>query len=388
MSAILFASALVARSFAGDVSFLKKHVNTVVLQDGSRAVAVVPAYQGRVMTSTSNIKTAVGNGWINDDLIRSGKFVPHMNTFGGEDRFWLGPEGGQFSVFFKPGATFDLAAWQTPPLIDTEAFDVKTSSAKSVWFTRTGSLTNYSSTKFDFRIDRWVNLVSPSILGVQPSKDVNWVAYETKNKLTNTGQQTWDKGTGMLSIWILGMFKHSPTTTVVAPFQPGDPAEMGPEVNADYFGRVPADRLKVNKTKNFIAFKGDGQYRSKIGLNPMRAKDVIGSYDPVRGLLTICQYNKPEGVMDYVNSMWAIQDEPFRGDVINSYNDGPPAPGKKPLGPFYELESSSPAANLIRGASVVHIHRTFHFTGSEKSLDAISRKVLGIELADIRNVWK
>jgi hypothetical protein len=33
--------------------------------------------------------------------------VPHINVFGGEDRFWLGPEGGQFSIFFaKDGVVY------------------------------------------------------------------------------------------------------------------------------------------------------------------------------------------------------------------------------------------------------------------------------------------
>ena len=59
-------------------------------------------------------------------------------------------------------------------------------------------------------------------------------------------------------------------------------------------------------------------------------------------MLTLVQYDQPEGATDYVNSMWEIQKEPFAGDVVNSYNDGPPAPGAKPLGPFYELETSSP----------------------------------------------
>ena len=37
-----------------------------------------------------------------------------MNVFGGEDRFWLGPEGGQFALYFKPGDPFDLDHWQVP----------------------------------------------------------------------------------------------------------------------------------------------------------------------------------------------------------------------------------------------------------------------------------
>jgi hypothetical protein len=81
--------------------------------------------------------------------------------------------------------------------------------------------------------------------------------------------------------------------------------------------------------------------------------------------------------------MWQIQDAPFAGDVVNSYNDGPPAPGAKPLGPFYELETSSPAAALAPGASLVHRHRTLHLVGDEAALDRVARKVLGTGLAEI-----
>ncbi len=81
--------------------------------------------------------------------------------------------------------------------------------------------------------------------------------------------------------------------------------------------------------------------------------------------------------------MWEIQKEPFAGDVVNSYNDGPPEPGKKPLGPFYELETSSPAAALAPGASLTHVHRTFHVQGDAKDLDALALELLGVSLATI-----
>jgi len=75
-----------------------------------------------------------------------------------------------------------------------------------------------------------------------------------------------------------------------------------------------------------------------------------------------------------------VQKEPFRGDAVNSYNDGPPAPGKEPLGPFYELESSSPAAALKPGHALRHVHRTFHFIGPREKLDAVARSTLGVGL--------
>ena len=88
-------------------------------------------------------------------------------------------------------------------------------------------------------------------------------------------------------------------------------------------------------------------------------------------------------MLDYVNSMWELQNEPFRGDTINSYNDGPATPGAKPMGPFYELETSSPAAALAPGQSIVHTHRTFHLVGGKAELDPIAKALLGVTIAEI-----
>jgi len=209
------------------------------------------------------------------------------------------------------------------------------------------------------------------------------VAFESNNKVVNTGLKPWTKDTGLLSVWILGMFNPSPETTVVIPYQTGPESELGPVVNDTYFGKVPEDRLVVKERVMF--FSADGQYRSKIGLTPQRAQNVAGSYDALNKVLTIVQYSKPADAVDYVNSMWQLQDEPFRGDVINSYNDGPASPGAKPMGPFYELETSSPAAALPPGGSIVHIHRTFHFCGPEARLDQIARTTLGTSLVEIKS---
>lgn len=377
------------KTFADDVRFLSKHKNTIVLRQGKAAVAVVPAYQGRVMTSTVDASSGVGNGWINYEHIASGKLVPHMNAFGGEERFWMGPEGGQFSIFFKGGDPFNLDHWQTPPLIDTENYPVASKSSSQVTFKKHASITNYWGTTFNLDITRKVEMLDSKAvskaLGFTPS-GVKVAAYQTVNTLTNTGSAAWKKDTGLLSVWILAMLKHSPTTNVVVPYNSGDEATMGPIVNDTYFGKVPAERLKI--APKAIYFRADGQYRSKIGLNPHRSKGVIGSYDPVSGLLTVAQYTQKPGVTDYVNSMWEMQDKPFGGDVVNSYNDGPPAPGKKPLGPFYEIESSSAAAALAPGGSITHVHRTMHFIGSKSDLDKISRKIFGVSVDEIANAFK
>ncbi|MBI1386823.1 MAG: hypothetical protein GC154_00050 [bacterium] len=379
-----------AATFGEDVAFLNKHIDVIVLNDGAARVAVAPAYQGRVMTSSASGNDGISFGWINHDLIKSGEFIAHINPFGGEDRFWLGPEGGQFSIFFRQGDQFNLQSWQTPPYIDSQPFTVTSKSDTEVHFQETGKLINKSGTRFTVQTDRTVRLISrdraSQLLGVEIPDSVNMVCYESENTITNKGDKAWTKDTGLLSIWILGMYNPSPETTVAIPFQTGSEDQLGPVVNDAYFGKVPADRLRVGDGVMF--FSGDGKYRSKIGLNPLRAKPFFGSYDAANKALTIVNYTKPEGVTDYVNSMWELQEHPYAGDAINSYNDGPPGPGKKPLGPFYELETSSPAAALAPGESFTHVHRTCHLTGPEEALNAIAKAKLGADLQTIQNALK
>ena len=378
-----------AATFGDDVAFLKQHTELVVLSDegGSAQVAVAPAWQGRVMTSAARGNEGMSFGWINRELIASGKLQPHINVFGGEDRFWLGPEGGQFSIFFAKGAKFELTDWFTPAAIDTMPYEVAKQSKSAATFRAALAVTNYSGTRFDVKVNREVRLLTAKSasekLGVQAAKDLNVVAYETINKITNAGKQPWEKKTGLLSVWILGMFNPSPATTIVVPIKSGPESELGVKVTSDYFGSIPADRLVVKE--DLVYFSGDGNYRSKIGINPKRSKAVLGSYDAANKVLTIVQFTQPEAVTDYVNSLWKIQDHPFGGDAANSYNDGSPTPGVKPLGPFYELESSSPAAALAPGKSLTHVHRTIHLSGDETALDAVVRSTLGVSLRQIQS---
>lgn len=376
-------------TFGHDLDFLRKHVEVILLSDEHRAaqVAVVPAYQGRVMTSTARGTRGRSFGWIHHEFIASGKKVAHINVYGGEDRFWLGPEGGQFSIFFAPGSSFDLEHWNTPAPIDTEAFDVVSQGGASARFRKRMLLTNYSGSRFDLEVDREVRLLGPDevwkLLDMAPVDGADMVAYETRNRLTNTGPDEWRRETGLLSVWILGMFKPSPETTVVIPYRPAAESSPGAVVNDAYFGKVPEERLVIGERAVF--FSGDGRHRSKIGVSQRRARPVMGSFDGTSRVLNLVQFTLPEEPWDYVNSMWRIQDDPYAGDAVNSYNDGPPAPGAPPLGPFYELESSSPAAALKPGASLTHVHRTLHIEGREEALDAIARRQLGVSLHDIRS---
>ena len=252
------------------------------------------------------------------------------------------------------------------------------------------TLTNHSGSRFDLRVDRTVRLLDPEaivrVLGQAPGSRTHVVAYESDNRITNTGQAAWRKETGLISIWILGMYTPAPRTTVVVPFVTGSERDLGPVVNDRYFGKIEASRLRVGDRVLF--FRGDGKQRGKIGVPRPRARDVAGSYDPERHVLTLIRFTLPEPAAEYVNSMWELQQQPYAGDVVNSYNDGPLTPGTPPLGPFYEVESSSPAAALAPGQTLEHVHRTVHLRGPDVELDAVARAVLGVSLSEISAALK
>lgn len=381
-------------TFGHDVAFLQKHTDAFTLGRGDARVLVVPAYQARVMSSTIGGAGGPSFGWLNYKVIeagilppaaRQGKLEDHIFVFGGEERFWLGPEGGQFGLYFPPGVPFDFAHWHTPAPIDTEPYAVVKKTDTMAVFHKDATFVNYTGTTFRVGIDRTIRVLDAAeagqAFGIALTPEVRAVAYETDNRLTNKGEQPWTRQSGLLSIWLLGMYKPTPTTTIVIPFKAGPESDLGPKVNDAYFGKVPPDYLVVKD--NVLFFRGDGTRRGKIGISPARSLGLAGSYDADGKVLTLVMCTVPARHEGYVNSMWEIQKEPFAGDALNSYNDGSPEPGKPPMGPFYELETSSPAAALKPGASIQHVQRTIHLTGPHATLDAIARAKLGAGLAEI-----
>jgi hypothetical protein len=213
---------------------------------------------------------------------------------------------------------------------------------------------------------------------------LNSTTYRSANKIINKGDNEWVKETGLLSVWMLGMFNPSPSVVVVIPVNQGDEKVMGPPVNDNYFGKISADRLKV--TDNHVFFRADGRSRGKIGISPIRTGEIMGSYDSANNILTILVCCLPEGNFDYVNSAWQLQENPYSGDALNSYNDGPLEDGSQ-MGPFYELETSSPAAALKPGEALEHVQYTLHITGDRNLLNDVSLKVLGVTLEQIESAF-
>jgi hypothetical protein len=204
---------------------------------------------------------------------------------------------------------------------------------------------------------------------------VKSVGFTTLNTITNNGTTAWDKTAGAPCLWSLDMFTPSPKTVIIVPYKED---ATGKVATTNYFGEIPKDRIVYNN--GTLLFKADGKSRGKLGIPPNRAKNRIGSYDAANNVLTIVLFDLDDKG-DYLNQEWKPDTAPFTGDAVNAYNDGPLANGSQ-MGPFYELESVSPAAFLKPGEKLSHKHSVFHFMGDINALDKIALKTLGFSLHD------
>ena len=369
-----------------DLDWLKNYQSTIELVGGESRVLLSADFQGRVLTSTASGKEGYSFGWMNHELIASEKRSEQFNAFGGEERLWLGPEGGPFSFYFEKGKPMVMENWTVPQAIDTMAWDVQEVMPELATFYKEFKLKNYSGTEFQVAVTRRVGIILADEIGFvlnhQPGPSLKTVAYESLNQVKNAGSESWTKASGLPSVWMLSMYNPSPDVLIIIPF---NPEGEGPVLKSDYFGDIPADRLRI--CSDYILLKADGRLRSKIGVPSSHAKRFTGSYDRRNLRLTILETTINPQATAYVNSAWnEVQEDPFNGDLINAYNDGPLESGAQ-LGPFYELESSSEALQLKPGESHIHIQRTYHFEGNESDLNALSVAVLGVSLRILNDAF-
>ena len=372
-------------TYGYDAAFLKKNTQKVLeLQDDERNSKVLLSadYQGRVMTSTAAGDTSNSFGWMNYELIASRQKKEHFNPVGGVERFWMGPEGGQYSIYFKKGDSFNIAHWYVPAVIDTSAYDVVHADKSQAVFSKNATITNYSGTVFNLAITRKIQLLDKNAieqkLKTTIPAGIQFVAFETDNQIKNTGTNEWNKQSGLLSIWLLGMMTPTEETKVIIPFSPQHNAHS--YITDNYFGKISPDRLLVKDS--VLYFRCDGKSRGKIGVSPVIAKPIAGSFDFKKNALTIIIPEVDKNGL-YANSKWEIQKEPYKGDVINSYNDGPLQDGTQ-LGPFYEIESSSPAKELKLGETQEYKQTTCHFQGDYNVLNELAKQLLGVDLDEVK----
>jgi hypothetical protein len=383
------------QSFEADVQFLSSYAPVEILEiPGEGRIAVSAEYQGRVMTSAFG-PGGTSLGYVNHKFIAEGKTGTAFDNFGGEDRFWLAPEGGQFALYFPvgPDASLTREEWRVPAEFGKGAWDMRRERDGTISFRRNFTVTNRSGASFEVGVHRKVRLLHLGDLatryGVVMPAGAKFVGFESVNTITNIGDKSWTPATGLPAIWSAGMFPPRPGSFAAIPFHK-DPAE-GVFVNTKYFAEPPADRFSWRREDGFGLMKLDGLFEAKIGAPRDRTTGMLASYGLLpdgAGLLTVVATTIPGGKPGYTNNSWeSVQADPFGGDAVNIYNAGPVIipnkenPDLPPTiipGGFYELETLSAAAQLNPGESIHHTHTTIHFTGEPGHLDYIGRKVVGI----------
>ena len=146
--------------FGYDLQFLQKQDSgLVVLFNGDAQVIVSPKYQAKVFTSTATGGRGLSFGWINYKVFDK---TPgeHMNAYGGENRLWLGPEGGKYSLFFKPDSAMVFDNWKTPSPFDTEGWNLVSRDSTRVLMFKEMKLLNYAGTIIQLRVDRGIKILN------------------------------------------------------------------------------------------------------------------------------------------------------------------------------------------------------------------------------------
>jgi len=376
-------------SFAYDLAFLKKKdENLIILSNncGKSQIIVSPNYQGKVLTSTANGLEGKSFGYINYKAFNSLVSDEHINVYGGENRFWLGPEGGIFSVFFLPEKNQVFENWHTPKAIDTESWNLLLSDSTIVLLEKTAVFPNALGNNLEILLNRKIQILSVEEIEDQFQitlpKNVNIVAYRTENSIKNMNSFEWTMETGTVCIWMLDMLHPSSDAITIVPYNQSQ-EHFSEIAKTDYFGKIPPERIIFTNDKIYL--KTDGKYRCKIGLGPLRSCSLAANYDPQAGRLTIVTFTTSKNAC-YLNQEWDTKAKTYDGDVFNAYNDGPLEDGTI-MGPFLELKSSSPAAFLKPEEKLLHTHSVFHFSGDEVALSEITNKLLGISIQQIKKTF-
>lgn len=377
-------------AFGQDLSFFSQYnTKVLILGEGDSLVAVSPKYQGRVLTSTFAGVSGASLGWINHELLADNKIGLQTYQAGGEDRFSVGPEGGDFSLFFPQGAVFSSENWRAPAAFSLEPWKLLAASKTQAKFETDADFENAAGVRFKVRAEREITVLNRAqvseILGIEIPQAVKVVAFQSFNKLTNTGNSKWTEKTGLLNIGVQSCFNANKKVRVFIPYKAGEVSKLG-EIVRDTISESSASgdgRLVIDPS--YISFNVDGKNMSGIGVSGRRSEGIALSYDATNSVLTVILYIKPsDSKKAYLRNSWRSGVSRFDGDAVSVYNNGPLARTSVIADPFYEISTYSPALALDAGKSQFHIQRTFHFGGSEYDLGLISYKLTGISIGELR----
>ncbi len=343
---------------------------------GGSQVLVAPTLSGRVMGTAFDGPDGVFGGFVDARAFREG-MRDIWDNWGGEERYWLCPEGGQFGLMFQ-GRANTFENYTVQPGINRQRYEVVECAreANSVTMRAAFEMVNAAGTQFQVESTRRITALEDCPYAAA-SAAVAAAGFQSESTLVNTGGEPWTRATGCLAHWHLGQFLPGPETVVIIPYRQGPTPD--PPVREDYFrefcpgGRMAPERYSIRD--GFVLFKADGRFRTKIGQNRSRATGLMASYNLATNEMIVLDYDfYPH--LEYAASYWYEQPEPFEGDCMSFSAEGPD-------GRCYELEAISPALFLSPGASFTFRTRTMHLRGPRVDMARICRAHLGAGIATL-----
>lgn len=374
--------------FSDDVALLNKHFSPVVLKlNGDQTLVLLSELQGRVMTGSQSGYHGESIGWFNRaKLEETSALANHESrisagidgSIGGAERTWFGPDGGTYSLFFDKHAARLPDNIRPPAAVNVTPYQLTYRTDSSATFEQTVSFNNHIGFDFVAKVERSVRIIAQNeveaLIGINLPKSVRRLTYTSQTKVTNLNESSWNADTGLFSIWSLAML--APDAIAVIPLK--RPIK---ERATSYFSSTSVSRQKV--TDKAVFYLADANRMDKIGVPVVNSTAWVGSYHPKRQLLTLTKLNPhPDPNSSYVSAVWADDAPALDGESHNIFNDGPQQNGK-PFGPFFELESSSPALKLKPNEAHIHNYSVLHFSGPISELTKISESVIKLSIEEL-----
>jgi hypothetical protein len=357
-------------------------------QNTARQVLVCPELAGRVMGTTCSGPTGVFGGFIDAKAFKDG-ITDIWDNWGGEERYWLCPEGGQYGLMFG-GKKSCFENYTVQDGFNNQPFKTLEVSklGNSITMRSRMVLKNGVGTIFHVEITRRITLLDACPYSLGQGDKVDFTGFQSESRLTNVGDKPMTRETGVLAHWHLGQFPVDEHIIAVIPYRPGHYSD--PPVREDYFkdfvvgGAMPANRYRILPAS--VLFKADGKVRTKIGQNRSRAMGLLASYNLATDEIVLLDYDFYPN-HEYAASYWYELADPYDGDCISFSAEGPDQEGGS-RGRCYELEAMSPALFLHPGESFDWRTRTLHMTGPRVVMAGILRRNLSTEISSLEDFDK
>lgn len=287
--------------------------NLLKLDCGDGAVWVSNKLNGRIFCS------------VGDELIHQFRAdlaanpdPAEFNNIGGNS-LWPAPEGGAFAYNYLPDGK-----WVVQDAVNRRPTETVTQEPGRVSVAKNMELMNRSGRRIRMRLER--RIFAGGIREILSEYRLQGLAYRTEEALTPSEQYRTDDV--VVAAWSL---EQLPGADGIVAFGRvgGDAAGC---INDDFYGN-PHPRLSYHG--NGFRFELGGPERLQIGIKAASRPELIGSYDPKRGILVI-RTTPPRNDGQYINI--ADNDQP---DGVYSAADRFSIFNGAELG-FHELETIAP----------------------------------------------